>query len=588
MVSGSVRQKRESSRNQRANQEKKKVTMQSSNVQSNQVSDEILESFLVESKEIVESLAVDLLELEKTPESNDLLNRIFRAAHTIKGSSSFLGFTSITELTHKFEDLLNRLRHNKCRLTPAMLDVLFEASDLLKVLLAHVESHQGPPPDISGIIGKIEHELALEQPDEPVSDPTKASGQTVHDTAASQQQLADTSIRVSINRLDALMNLVGELVLGRNRLLQAGQCIAEAPHISEEMKEILNVAGQIDLITTEMQMAVLKTRMIPIGRILNRIPRMVRDLSKELHKEIDIVIEGQETELDKSIIEELNDPVVHLIRNAADHGIEEPETRVKMGKPAAGIISVRTRNEGNTIVLTIEDDGNGMDPESLRAHAIRRGIVSEAEARALSEREIFDLIFLPGFSMAKEVTNISGRGVGMDVVRTNIAKLKGTIDIHSIRGKGTRFIIKLPLTLAILQALLVKSGSETYAIPLSSVLEVVRTHREDIESLNGREVMRLRDTVLPLSRMDRIFRFSLTDCQMHNFYVVVTGWGEQRTGIVVDSLIGQKDIVVKSLGTYFGNVKGVAGSTILGDGKAVLILDVGQFFELSLRQSCIS
>jgi two-component system chemotaxis sensor kinase CheA len=302
---------------------------------------------------------------------------------------------------------------------------------------------------------------------------------------------------------------------------------------------------------------------------------------KETGKELELIVAGKETELDKSIIEELNDPLVHLVRNAGDHGIESPADRRAAGKPEKGTITVRAEHEGNHIVISVGDDGHGMDPEKLKAKAIEWGVLKEAQAREMSSTDAFNLIFAPGFSTAAKVTNVSGRGVGMDVVRTNIIKLKGIIEIESELGKGSKFIVKLPLTLAIIQALLVEAAKEVFCIPLEEVLEVVRIEARDISTIGGREVVRLRKTVLPLARLHRVMGTTANGSKQDEWiYIVVVGLAQQRLGIVVDSMLGQKEVVIKSLGGYLGTVPGIAGSTILGDGRVIMIIDVGEMMKL--------
>jgi two-component system chemotaxis sensor kinase CheA len=330
-------------------------------------------------------------------------------------------------------------------------------------------------------------------------------------------------------------------------------------------------------------MAVMKTRMIPIEKVFNGLPLLARDLMRTTGKEVDLQIYGKETELDKSIIEELNDPLVHMVRNAIDHGIESPEERKKLGKPQQGIVVINAERDGNYILITMEDDGRGIDAEQIKRRAIEKGLITEIQSHEMSVSEIYNLIFVPGFSTKHETTNVSGRGVGMDVVKTNIAKLKGIVEIASEVGKGTIITLKVPLTLAIIQGLLMKVAEEIFAVPLSAVLEIIRIVPEDIYTIQGREVIRLRDVILPLARMSDIIGNSGAAKQKPFSYVVVVGWAEKRIGLLVDSLQGQKEVVIKALGEYLGDVPGIAGSTILGDGSVILVIDVGQFIELFAR-----
>ena len=398
-----------------------------------------------------------------------------------------------------------------------------------------------------------------------------------------RQRAADPTIRVDIGRLDDLMNLVGELVLARNRLSQATHSLVEKYERIDISKHIADVSSQIDFVTTELQMAVMKTRMVPIEKVFNGLPLVARELMRTSGKEVDLQIYGKETELDKSIIEELNDPLVHMLRNALDHGIESPEERLKQGKPKQGIVVINAERDGNYILITMEDDGRGMDAEQIKQKAIEKGLISEVNAQEMSTTDMLNLIFIPGFSTKHEITNVSGRGVGMDVVKTNIAKLKGIVEIASEVGKGTIITLKVPLTLAIIQGLLMKVGDEIFAVPLSAVLEIIRVTPEEIYTIQGREVIRVRDVILPLARMSEIIGNSKSTKKSLISYVVVVGWAEKRVGLLVDSLQGQKEVVIKALGNYLGDVPGIAGSTILGDGSVILVIDIGQFIELFAR-----
>ena len=564
---------------------------------------EILESFNIETKEIMEKLGQELLELEKSPGDAELHNSIFRAVHTIKGTSSFLGFEQLTALAHKSEDVLNKVRKGDLAVTTEGMDVLVEAYDMLKLLLQRIAEKNAERVDLTTIVAKLESlaegSVGGATPDTPVelpaapavaegtgsrqsasplvreSNPPPASSGALH-----HAKIVDSTIRVDVTRLDGLMNLVGELVLGRNRLSQIAFQLGEQHEDVAVAKDLAETSSQIDFLTTELQMAVMKTRMVPIAKVFNKLPRLIRDLCKEMGKEIDLQITGEETELDKSIIEELNDPLVHIIRNAADHGVELPGERREKGKPEKGVVKVKAEHVGNNIVISIRDDGKGMDPEKLKLKGIEKGLITEEKAREMSKQEAFNLIFAPGFSTALKVTNVSGRGVGMDVVRTNISKLKGIIEIESGVGLGSAFVIKLPLTLAIIQGLLVEANNEIFAIPLGSVLEVVRARQEDMSTINGHEVIRLRNAVLPLARISEVYG-STSGAAMDGWRnIVVIGLAEQRLGVVVNSLLGKKEVVIKSLGDYLGKVPGIAGSTILGDGRVIMIVDVGEFMKM--------
>ena len=634
---------------------------------------EIMEDFLIEAFELIEQIDHDLVELEANPEDLELLNRIFRVAHTVKGSSSFLNFDVLTELTHHMEDVLNKARKEELKMTPDVMDVVLESVDMMKGLLHSIRDHGNDTDagiDIKNICARLtqisegEAPSAAEPsapavPSEPAptpEGPAQATTEEHHDiddadlsklsddeveaeierllkvrkaedqarraskaggtkpaaaaesaapkptpapapkaAPASKEKDADKkvpavsggaiaqeqTIRVEVKRLDHLMNLIGELVLGKNRLLKIYDDVEERYEGEKFLEELNQVVSSLSLVTTDIQLAVMKTRMLPIAKVFNKFPRMIRDLSRELGKQIDLEISGEETELDKSIVEEIGDPLVHIIRNSCDHGIEDPETRKAAGKSEKGTVQLKAYNEGNHIVVEIVDDGKGLDADMLKAKSIEKGIITEREADAMSEKEAFGLIFKPGFSTAAKVTNVSGRGVGMDVVKTNIEKLNGIIDIESEVGKGTVMKLKIPLTLAIIQSLLVGTQEEFYAIPLASVLETVRVPIDDIYTIDGKNVLRLRDEVLSLVRLSDVFGVSKVFDGGDQTYVVIIGVAEAKLGIIVDTLVGQEEIVIKSMGDYLQNIPGIAGATIRGDGRVTLIIDVGAMMEMA-------
>ncbi|WP_107964929.1 chemotaxis protein CheW [Campylobacter concisus] len=633
---------------------------------------EIMEDFLIEAFELIEQIDHDLVELEANPEDLELLNRIFRVAHTVKGSSSFLNFDVLTELTHHMEDVLNKARKGELKITPDIMDVVLESVDMMKRLLESIrdngsdaaagidiknicvrltqisegeapsaateapaaapapESVKEPEPaapaeeaapEVSdaelsklsdseveaeierllkvrkaedqarraskGIAPKSPEEIAPAASAAPAPAPKPApsrerdADKKVPAASSSSAVAQEQTIRVEVKRLDHLMNLIGELVLGKNRLLKIYDDVEERYEGEKFLEELNQVVSSLSLVTTDIQLAVMKTRMLPIAKVFNKFPRMIRDLSRELGKQIDLEISGEETELDKSIVEEIGDPLVHIIRNSCDHGIEDPETRKAMGKPEKGLVQLKAYNEGNHIVVEIVDDGKGLDADMLKAKSIEKGIITEREADAMSEKEAFGLIFKPGFSTAAKVTNVSGRGVGMDVVKTNIEKLNGIIDIESEVGKGTVMKLKIPLTLAIIQSLLVGTQEEFYAIPLASVLETVRVPIDDIYTIDGKNVLRLRDEVLSLVRLSDVFGVNKVFDGGDQTYVVIIGVAEAKLGIIVDTLVGQEEIVIKSMGDYLQNIPGIAGATIRGDGRVTLIIDVGAMMEMA-------
>ncbi len=607
---------------------------------------EIIQDFLVETQEILDGLDEKFVELEKRPEDLDLLNAIFRGAHTIKGAAGFLGFTQMVELAHKTESLLNKLRNGEMSVTPPIMDVILQAVDQIKGLLAKIREHDQKPADLSGILACLETAMesgkaagavspapaaqaapaAPKAASPPPSQPAeKPIGEIlVADGKITREQLAEAldaqqkapklgeilvqknvvseedvsravekqshagagveqTIRVDTKRLDSVLDLVGELVLGRNRLAKILAQFEGRNGDDPLVTSLGEVSSHINLITTDLQLAVMKTRMQPVRRVFSKFPRMVRDMGRAKGKDIEIQVFGEETELDKSVIEEIGDPLVHLIRNAVDHGIEMPDARQAEGKPRKGTILLSAYHEGNSIIIEIEDDGKGIDHAVIRQKAVEKGVIDRATADRMTEREAVNLIFAAGFSTAEKVSDLSGRGVGMDVVKTNITKLNGTVEINTEVGKGTRMRIRLPLTVAIIQALMVEVGREAFAIPLATVVETIRIGASEIRTVDGREVISLRKAILPLIRLAAEFEIE-TSGSLERYYVVVIAVGEKRFGVVVDRLRGQEEVVIKSVGEYLDTNDGIAGATITGDGKVVLILDMAVMIKNMVAQ----
>ena len=546
---------------------------------------ELVQDFLIETNEIIDNLDHDLVELENRQDDLDLLNKIFRGAHTMKGSSSFLGFDKLSGVTHHAEEILNKLRKGEIHVTREIMDVLLEFVDVTKRLVQDIENGTDTA-DATDVVkklklaneGKIASSAGGSKP-AAKSDAPKPAQQSQQAQGAKASGSQEQTIRVDVSRLDDLLNIMGELVLSRNRLAQLAFELENKFENEYLIEQLMEATSQIGMNTTELQLAIMKTRMIPIGKVFNKFPRMVRDISRDQGKEIDLIISGEETELDKSVVEEIGDPLIHMIRNSCDHGIEKPEVRKARGKPEKGEVLLSAYHEGNHIVIEIKDDGAGMDPEALKRKAIEKRVITPEEAASLDKNQAYALIFRPGFSTADKVTSISGRGVGMDVVRTNVEKLNGIISIESEVGKGSTFYLKLPLTLAIIQALLVEVANEIFAIPLVSVVETVRISSNEIHSFEGREVLKLRDRVLSLVRLDEAF--SLEENPKDDLYVVVVALAEKQLGFIVDKLIGQEEIVIKSLGEYLGGNPGVAGATITGNGRIRLIIDVAGVMELA-------
>lgn len=544
--------------------------------------EEILREFSSEAAEIVSGLEEDMVRLEGEPGNLELLHRIFRGMHTLKGNSAFLGFSKMTALAHEAEDVLNRLRGGTLSLTSPLMDALLAALDGVKALLRDIASDRAELTEIDRAVlllrgaadaageGGNGAEVGREREDrKPEAEREPASaGEGPGDAA---------TIRVEVRRLDDLMNLVGELVIGRNRLHQVRGDFERKYEGEALVGNLTQVSTELTLVSSELQDAVMKVRMVPIRNIFSRFPRLIRDLAREREKAVDLVVSGHETELDRSVIEEIWDPLVHLVRNAIDHGLESPRERRAAGKPEKGKISLSARQEGSYIVIRVEDDGRGIDAARVLDKAKRLGLVESGDDP--SEGEILSLIFRPGFSTKDEVSDVSGRGVGLDVVRTNLTKLNGLIDVTTVAGRGARFTLQIPLTLAIAQALLVRVDSETAAIPLASVVETVRLLPGEIRTIGRRPVLRLRDKVLPLIWLHDLFNRPRP--QDRRFYVIVIGLAEERVGIGVDGLLGQQEVVVKSVGSYLGEIEGLAGATILGDGRVAVILDVAALLDHS-------
>ncbi|MCI3923709.1 chemotaxis protein CheA [Paenibacillus sp. TRM 82003] len=403
-------------------------------------------------------------------------------------------------------------------------------------------------------------------------EPVKKSGQT---------------IRVDVERLENLMNLVGELVIDQTRIAQVSGVLRDSRHADEAIDDLEQISNHIARVVSELQETVMKTRMLPIEQLFNRFPRMIRDLSQTLGKEVELTIVGKETELDRTVIEEIGDPLIHLIRNAVDHGIEAESVRLAAEKPTKGTVRLAAMHQENQVVITIEDDGAGISAEKLKRSAVNKGLLPEAAADALTEQEALQLIFEAGFSTSATISDVSGRGVGMDIVRSHIQKLNGIIDVETKAGAGTKFTIKLPLTLAILRGLLIQLNERTYALPMTSVIEIVRIPKHEIYSVKGQAVVKIREKVLPIAWLHDHFHIPRRKQKSQNVFVVIVGAAEKRLGLIVDDLIGNQEIVVKSIGSYVGKVEGVSGATILGDGSVALILDIAGVFKLSSAQKSI-
>jgi len=700
-------------------------------------SPEELKIFLEEAEEHFQTLEEDLIRLEKEDFNADLMQEIFRASHTLKGSSATIGHNRMAELTHSMENVLDKLRKKQLLVSSELVDILFECLDCLRVLRDEIINDRESDLDLQDILQKlgstfesgavaagasksggnspdgpakgtdtqVSLELNWEEQDtlqhgvdsglrpflvrmtfevEPemlavrafvtlmavgeLGDIVKSSptaeeiekekvsehltvlilskeeenkirdlvsqlpniircqvagyqdssiqtlaqppAEAVPDSGSQQEESvesgvakqpagngnkngsdsggqsknfakkANRTVRVDVDLLDSLMNLVGELVIDRTRLFQILGNLEANYDLDEMSQDLGRTSVHIARVTTQLQEQIMKARMLPVENLFNKFPRMVRDLSQKAGKEVDFVMTGQETELDRSIIEEIGDPLIHLLRNAVDHGIEMPEDRKTKNKSRTGKLKLQAAHEENHIIITIKDDGRGIDPEGIKKSGVKKGLISEEQARRLTDKEAINLIFMSGLSTVPKVTDVSGRGVGMDVVRNNIEKINGAIEINSVVNKGTEFKIKLPLTLAIIRALLVSVDESVYAIPLSTVTETIRIQKKQIEYVNNREVIVVRGKALPLIRLRRVFdKNGVEQEDAGKLFVVVVNLAGQQVGLVVDYLVGEQEIVIKSLGKYIGEVQGISGATILGDGNVALIVDVSNLIK---------
>lgn len=591
---------------------------------------ELRQDFLVEAGELVERLSEQLVELEQAPQDGELLNAVFRALHTVKGGAGFLALEPMVQLCHHAEDLLNLARNGTVLLDAGTMDALLQTLDLLgemmgalgagtplamppAALLQALLPHGGkavavaPAPEpAGGAIDDSEFEALLDSlygtaapgTVEPGAlPPAPAPAATIDDdefealldslhgkngqpgiaappaespapapapaaAARAAAGAAETTVRVDTARLDLLVNHAGELVLARNRLRSLA-----ARHGGEALAA---AAAELDRITDELQGAVMGMRMQPVGRLFQRFPRIVRDLARQLGKEVELVLEGEGTDLDRSLVEALADPLVHLLRNALDHGVEAPDLRERVGKPRKGRVVLSASQRGERIVIAVRDDGRGMDPEILRRKAVEKGVIDAAQAARLSEAECYELIFRPGFSTAAVVSDVSGRGVGMDVVKTRISELGGTLAVHSRLGHGSELELAVPLTLAVLRVLMVRVGKRLLALPLGNVEEVFELAAGQGCLLDGRLVARHRGRALPL--VDLVdWAGAAAEPVRH---VAVLHIGHQRLGCLVHEVLGREDVVVKPLGHLFGGVPGVAGATVTGDGRLALVMEL--------------
>ena len=589
---------------------------------------EIVKEFLVESGDHLDDVESKILQLEENPESADIINSIFRPIHSIKGSAGFLGMNDIGTVSHELETLMDEARKAKIKITPEIIEILYEGIDILKklreivakkadnkditsevinyqplltkitVALQHnmTEVQSGETKDNqkdgkplgeilveSGVVSSEQVEVALQEQgkrlgeilvDKGMATPDKVDNALILQ-AASGKRSAET-VKVDTQKLDNLVNLVGELVIA-NALVN--EVLGNTNNTNTSANKNLS---HFNKIVKDIQDQVMSMRMVPLKSTFQKMARLVRDVSTKVGKKVRLEVSGEETELDKTVIEEINDPLVHIIRNSVDHGIEPQDERIAKGKPADGLVRLNAFHKGGNIVIEIEDDGKGLCKDKLLKKAIEKGLVEESAS--LSDQQIYNLIFAAGFSTAEKITDISGRGVGMDVVKENVERLRGKIDISTVNGKGTKISIRLPLTLAIIDGMIVQVGDEKYIIPMLSIEESIRPCKEHISTVQHRgELLNIRGSLLPIVRLHNLYNVKPKKINPWEALILIVEGEGQRCGVLVDDLLGQQQIVIKSLGDQFRNVRGVSGSAILGDGCVSLILDVGGIMNMALN-----
>lgn len=589
---------------------------------------ELLQDFLAEAGEMLDDVDIKLVELEKRPNDSNLLNAVFRGFHTIKGGAGFLDAIPLVELCHRGENLLDALRNHKMVLTTELMDVILAATGDVRRMFGAMTNGFLPDPASPDLIDTLERALngelvkapqfsveasapntsiAGDQPTSNAGGPdwntlySAVTGKVVPVEAGVHQQQTppkaasahpsqaaappgnkEAALRVDISRFDQILNLTGEVGLTKNRLLCLRQEVARGRATADTYKALDQVIGQLDTLVGGLQNAVMKARMQPVGRVFQKYVRMARDLARQLGKDVELQLLGEDTELDKTLLDELHDPLVHLIRNAVDHGVEIPAERAAAGKPTKAVVTISAQQSGDSVFIEVNDDGKGIRPEVIRQKAVEKGILPLSEANLLSDKESFDLIFLPGFSTKQEISDVSGRGVGMDVVKTNIQRLSGRIEIHSEAGHGSRFIIVLPLTLAILPVLVVRLEEQPFALPLAAVREVINLDQREVQEVSGRPSIVIRGEVLPILRLADLLDWPST--AIGNVGVLMEMSGVTFV-LAVDSFVGREDVIIKPLDAF--KPEGVAGATLSREGILVLVLDLRELLEMLQRKALL-
>lgn len=556
--------------------------------------EEIIGDFVTESEEALEKIDPLFIELESKKFDKDILHEIFRSMHTIKGAAGFLGFQSIVDVAHRAETVMKRLRDGEMAVSTNVMNAILNSVDMLRSLLKHIKLKDGVQEDTSSVLKELEDVMnsghltvdatrqeseANIQPDIVLqnNEPQQTNAPVEHIVDKIGGNITSTeniqTLRVDVGRVDKVMDLTGEIVLARNRLLNISNYLEERYPDDHFVESLLETVSFLDLVASDMQLAVMRMRMQPLKKVFGKFPRLVRDLSNSIGKDVELIISGEDTEVDRTVIEKIGDPLVHIIRNAIDHGIEFKEERQMKEKPIKGTISISAFQQGNQIIIEVSDDGKGIDIERVKRKALERSLITEEDAKKMSDENAVNLIFLPGFSTADVATELSGRGVGMDVVKTNISKLNGYIEVITKKDIGSTFRISIPLTLAIINALMVRAGDYQYAIPLTPVEEIIRIDSPMIKTIAGQSAIIVREKVHPLFELSDILGIS-NNLHSEQRYVLVIAIGDKRFCIAVDELLGQEEVVIKSINGIDTSSSHIVGATITGEGKVILILDL--------------
>jgi two-component system, chemotaxis family, sensor kinase CheA len=554
-----------------------------------QVSQELLNIYLEDARGHLEALDHCLLSLEREGLDGDVVSSVLGPLHTLKGNSGMMGFTSIKDYVHRLEDVFSHLVDGGIAFEGGIFDRLFAGATALRDAVEQACREKAEVRDLAPekavldtllvrtprIVPAADAPAVATEADRAPASQAKPRAQEGRRTSAQYVAPRSSTVRVDFAQLDHLLNLVGELIIHRTKLSQAGKQLSDSLEDRAAAQGLMDAVQQVAGVSAQLQETVMDVRMLPIRHVFERFPRMVRDLARQQGKEIELILEGDNTRVDKAIIDEIGEPLVHLIRNSVDHGIESPEARVARGKTPTGTILLSATQESSHVVITIMDDGAGIDAAHVRRKAVERGLLKGDES--LSDREAVQLIFAQGFSTTDAITEVSGRGVGLDVVLKSIERLSGLVEVETVPGVGTKFIIQLPLTLAIITALLVEVGGRAFALPLGTIVESIKYRPEEVHRINGRETLRIRDRIVPLARLGDLFNLPGAG---RGAYVVILGRGDKRLGLIVDRLKGQQEVVIKALDSaVLGEGSAVAGATIMGDGRVVLILDVAALFE---------